>query len=285
MVQHPARTLPLMFGLAILAGTALLCLPFATRAGVTAPVLTALFTATSATSVTGLAVVDTNAFWSPFGQAVILCLIQVGGFGIMAGATLLGLLIRRRLRLGRRLLVQTETRSVELSDIRRVLMTLAIVTLVVELTLTGVLALRFHSAYDLAPADALWRGLFHAVSAFNNAGFSTFSDNLVGFAADGYVLVPVSLAVIVGGIGFPVIAELWAEWRQPTRWSIHVKLTLMGTALLLVVGGLGTAVAEWNNPSTLGQLTTEAKVLNAGVHAVMSRTAGFNTVDIAQLRP
>lgn len=228
-----------MFASVILLGSALLSLPWATQTGASPDLMTAVFTATSAAAVTGLITVDTATYWSPFGQGVILVLIQIGGFGIMAGATLLGLLIRRNLRLGRRLLVQAETRSVELSDVRRVLVTLAIVTLVTELVLTAVLAHRLHTVHGHSWPQALWHGLFHAVAAFNNAGFSTFSDNLVGFALDPLVLLPICLAVILGGIGFPVLAELWSEWRRPRQWSFHVKLTLAGTALLLAIGTFG----------------------------------------------
>lgn len=285
MNRHPARLLPLMFASVILLGSALLSLPWATQTGASPDLITAVFTATSAAAVTGLITVDTATYWSPFGQGVILVLIQIGGFGIMAGATLLGLLIRRNLRLGRRLLVQAETRSVELSDVRRVLVTLAIVTVVTELVLTAVLAHRLHTVHGHSWLQALWHGLFHAVSAFNNAGFSTFSDNLTGFARDPGILLPICLAVILGGIGFPVLAELWSEWRRPRRWSVHVKLTLAGTALLLAIGTLGVLVAEWNNTQTLASMATPTKILNGLTHSVMTRTAGFNTVDISQLRP
>jgi potassium uptake TrkH family protein len=276
---------PLAFLAAILLGAALLSLPWATATGDPAPLLTALFTATSATCVTGLITVDTATYWSPFGQVVILGLFQIGGFGIMTGATLLGLLISRRMKLGRRLIVQAETKSLQLVDMKSVLLTILWVTLTFELVVAVILTLRFHFGYGEAWGVAAWNGVFHSVSAFNNAGFSTFTDNLMGFALDPLVLLPLCAAVIVSGLGFPVINELLVEWRTPERWSIHAKLTLLGTGGLLVLGFLGVAVAEWNNVGTFSDMSTPAKMLNAFTHSVVSRTAGFNTVDVGQMRP
>ncbi|WP_426026933.1 TrkH family potassium uptake protein [Brevundimonas sp. TWP2-3-4b2] len=266
-------------------GTALLSLPWATATGDPAPLLTALFTATSATCVTGLITVDTATYWSLFGQVVILGLFQVGGFGIMTGATLLGLLISRRMKLGRRLIVQAETKSLQLVDVKGVLMTILWVTLTFELAVAVILTFRFHFGYGEPWGVAAWHGVFHSVSAFNNAGFSTFTDNLMGFALDPLVLFPLCAAVIVSGLGFPVINELLTEWRTPERWSIHAKLTLLGTGGLLVLGFLGVAVAEWNNVGTFSDMSAPAKMLNAFTHSVVSRTAGFNTVDVGQMRP
>ncbi len=276
---------PLAFLAIILLGTALLSLPWATATGDPAPLLTALFTATSATCVTGLITVDTATYWSLFGQVVILGLFQVGGFGIMTGATLLGLLISRRMKLGRRLIVQAETKSLQLVDVKGVLMTILWVTLTFELAVAVILTFRFHFGYGEPWGVAAWHGVFHSVSAFNNAGFSTFTDNLMGFALDPLVLFPLCAAVIVSGLGFPVINELLTEWRTPERWSIHAKLTLLGTGGLLVLGFLGVAVAEWNNVGTFSDMSAPAKMLNAFTHSVVSRTAGFNTVDVGQMRP
>lgn len=276
---------PLAFLMAIAAGTVLLSLPWATASGAPPSLLTALFTATSATCVTGLITVDTATYWSPFGQGVIFSLFQIGGFGIMAGATLLGMLISRRMRLGRRLVVQAETRSLELADVKRVLLTILGVTLIFEVAVAAVVTLRLHLGYGEPWPTALWNGLFHAVSAFNNAGFSTYSDSLTGFALDPLVLLPLCLAIVVSGFGFPVISELLAEWRTPARWSIHAKLTLLGTSGLLVLGFGGVLAAEWNNAATLGGMSLGGKALNALAHSMMSRTAGFNAVDIGGMRP
>lgn len=285
IVDHPARIVPLAFLATVLIGTVLLSLPWATTSGSAAPLLTALFTATSAACVTGLITVDTATYWSPFGQVVILGLFQVGGFGIMAGATLLGLLISRRMRLGRRLVVQAETKSLQLADVKAVLFTILGVTLVFEAVVAAVLTIRLHYGYGEPWGIAAWTGIFHAVSAFNNAGFSTFSDNLMGFALDPLILLPLCAAIIISGLGFPVINELLTEWRTPRKWSIHAKLTLVGTAGLLFVGFAGVVVAEWNNVGTMGEMSAGGKALSAFTHSVMSRTAGFNSVDVGQMRP
>lgn len=282
---QPARVVPAAFLAAVLAGTVLLLLPAATRAEGGAPLITALFTATSAVCVTGLAVVDTRTYWSPFGQGVILLLIQVGGLGLMTGATLLGLLVSRRLPLGRRLAAQMETRSVSLGDVREVVRLVLLVTLAVEASVAAVLILQLRFSYGEPWGAAVWNGVFHAVSAFNNAGFSTYSEGAVRFALDPVVLAPLMLAVIIGGLGFPVIHELRREWRTPAAWSIHAKLTIYGSLALLGAGALATLAAEWRNPATLGALPPPARVLNALFHSVMTRTAGFNSVDIGALRP
>lgn len=283
ILAHPARAVPASFLVAMLIGTALLMLPQAAN-GPGASFMTALFTATSAVCVTGLVVVDTPVFWSPFGVGVILVLIQIGGFGIMTGATLLGLLVGQRLPLRRRILAQAETRTLELGDVTGLLKLVAVVTLSVEAVIAVLLTLRLALGYGEPWPQAAWHGLFHAVSAFNNAGFSTYSDNLVGFASDPLILSPVMLAIIIGGIGFPVLYELRRELRRPDTWSVHTKITLLGTLLLLVGGFTMILAYEWSNPQTLGPLSTGEKLLGALFHSVQTRTAGFNSLDIAHLR-
>jgi trk system potassium uptake protein len=278
-VRRPGRVVVAGFGAGVLVGTLLLMLPAARVGPGGAKPLEALFTATSALCVTGLAVVDTATYWSPFGQVVILTLIQVGGFGVMALATLLGLLIARRLNLGSRVLAAAETKGIGLGDVRTVLLGVAKISLTVEAVTALVLAVRFATAYDEPVDRSLWLGVFHSVSSFNNAGFALFSDNLIGFAADPWICLPIAAAVIVGGLGFPVILELLRRHRQPGRWSVHTKLTLLMTAILLVGGTVFVTAAEWANPGTLGALDPPGRVLAGFFQSVMPRTAGFNSVD------
>lgn len=275
--------MPLAFLLAILAGTALLMLPLSRAGPGGAPFLTALFTSTSAVCVTGLIVVDTPTYWSGFGQGVILALIQVGGLGIMTGATMLGLLVTRRLRLSTRLIAQAETRSLALGDVAAILRLILLSTLIVEAVVAIALTLRLHLGYGLPWDAALWNGVFHSISSFNNAGFSTYSDNVVGFALDPIFLGPIMVAVILGGIGFPVLYELRRELFLPRLWSLHTKITLFGTALLLVAGTVIVLVYEWNNPATLGPMDTGGKLLSALFHSVVTRTAGFNSLDVGRM--
>jgi trk system potassium uptake protein TrkH len=269
------------FAAAIAVGTALLMLPVSTAGAARATGVEALFTATSAVCVTGLIVVDTPSYWSPFGHGVILALIQLGGLGILATASLLGLLISRRMGLHTRLVAAAETRTIDLGDVRTAVVGVLAVSALVEGVVAAVVTVRFMTTYGEPFGRAAWLGVFHGVSAFNNAGFALFSDNLVGFVADPWICLPITLAVIVGGVGFPVIIELRHRLRRPSRWSLHTKITLTMTALLVAVGTALVTVAEWSNPRTLGALDVPGKLLAGFVQGVMPRTAGFNSVDIA----
>lgn len=284
-IQHPARLVPLAFLVAITVGTILLLMPIARAGPGGAPLLIALFTATSAICVTGLAVVDIPTYWSGFGQAVILALFQVGGFGIMSGATLLALLVTRRLGLSTRLIAQAETRSVALGDVVAVLRLVLVVTIGVETLLAAILIPYLRFAYHEPWGQAIWHGVFHAVSAFNNAGLSTYPDSLVRFAADPFILVPIMVAVILGGLGIPVLYELRQKPNQPARWSVHTKLTLLGTAILLFGGFVVVLAFEWKNPTTLGPHAPASKLLGSMFYSAMTRSGGFNAFDTGQMRP
>lgn len=277
--------MPLAFLLVIAVGTVLLLLPAARQGPGQADPLTALFTATSAVCVTGLVVVDTPSYWSTFGQAVIMGLFQVGGFGIMTAATLLTLLVQRRLGLSNRMVVQLETKSYGLGDVRRLLVRIGVTMLICEAVLTLLLTTRFAIGYRQPVGEALWHGSFQAVSAFNNAGFSTYSTSMIGFATDWWIKVPLMLGIIAGGIGFPVLFELFRRPRPVRRWSINTRITVIGTVGLLAIGLAATLVLEWSNPSTLAPLGVLDKTLAAAFHSVSSRTAGFNSVDIGAMHP
>ena len=279
-LKNPAKLVPIAFLIAISIGTLLLMSPWARVGPDGAPFLTALFTAVSAVCVTGLIIEDTPNYWSNFGQVVILLLFQIGGFGIMTAATLLTLLVNRKFKLGSRLAAQAETKSTALGDVRGILKLVFAVTLLVELVVAIILLSRFRFGYGQTWGEAAWHGVFQSVSAFNNAGFSTFSDSLMSFAQDPWVLVPLMAAVVIGGLGFPVLYELRKSPRTPSRWSIHTKLTVMGSAILFLVGFVAFAVYEWSNPQTLGALTWPYRLLNAAVQSVMTRTAGFNSLNV-----
>lgn len=270
------------FGGAILAGTTLLALPMSRTGDGSAPLLTALFHSTSAVCVTGLATVDTGTYWSPFGQVVLLGLIQVGGFGIMALASLLGILVARRLGLGTLLNASAESRSLGSGDVRAVLIGVARVTVIVEVILAVALALRFALGYGMGVGEALWQGVFHSISAFNNAGFGLRPDNLVRYVDDPLVCLPIGAAVILGGIGFPVLFEL-RRHLAPAAWSLHTKLTVGASLVLLGAGTVLTLAGEWSNPGTLGPMDPSQKLHAAFFHSVVARTAGFNSVDISAM--
>lgn len=283
--QHPAQVVATGFGTAIGLGTLLLTLPIATTTGESAGWLAALFTATSAVCVTGLVVVDTESHWSVFGEVVIAGLIQIGGLGIMTLATLFTVLVAGRLGLRARMLAQAETKTLSMSDVRRVVRNVVLFSLLCEAVAAVVLTARFMIGYGEPFGRALYLGGFHAVSAFNNAGFALWPDSLIRFASDPWICLTIATAVIVGGIGFPVVFELARSWRHPSRWSVLTRITVGVTVILLVVGTLVFLATEWRNPGTLGGLDDPAKFLAAFFAAVMPRTAGFNSLDIAQMHP
>lgn len=282
---HPVRSVPLAFLAVILLGAGLLMLP-ASRTGAAEDVVTtAFFTAVSAVCVTGLITVDTATFWTPFGQGVILGLIQVGGFGIMSLATLLALFVRKSIGLRGQLVAQSETHTLNFGDVRHVLFRVARIMAAFEAATAVILTARFWIAYDDNPATALWHGAFHAVSAFNNAGFALYSDSLISFAEDPWIMIPICAAVIAGGLGFPVIIQLLKGHGGLKNWNIHLRLTVYGTLLLLAAGISLFAAFEWNRPETLGPLSLGGKLLGSLAGGVFPRTAGFNSIDYGAATP
>ncbi len=282
-MRHPAQFVVVAFAAAVALGALLLALPVARSGGGSAPLLVALFTATSAVCVTGLVVVDTPSYWSAFGELVILLLIQVGGFGIMTLASLLALLVSRRLGLSTRLTAQAETRTLGLGDVRRVLRGVALASILFEGTGALLLFLRLWTSYEESVGQAAYHGVFHSVSAFNNAGFALYSGNLIAFVGDPVVCLTIAVSVIAGGLGFPVLFELRRAPTKPRLWSLHTKITVGATIVLLVGGTLMITAIEWGNPATLGSLSVPGKLLAGFFQGVMPRTAGYNSVDYAQM--
>ncbi|WP_127507800.1 TrkH family potassium uptake protein [Actinoplanes solisilvae] len=281
VVRHPARLVVVGFAGAVLLGTALLSLPWATESGHGPPVVTALFTSTSAVCVTGLVIEDTGTYWSLFGQIVILALIQIGGLGIMTLASLLGLLVARRLRIRLQLGTQAETKALGVGHVRRVVVGVLRISLLMEAVVAVALTWRFAVGYDIGLTRSTYLGIFHAISAFNNAGFGLYADSLVRFATDPLICLPIAAAVIIGGLGFPVLLELRHELSHPRHWSLHTKITVGSSLVLLALGWVVFTLTEWSNDATLGPLSTPGKLLAGFTAAVMPRTAGFNSLDIA----
>ncbi|NUV96373.1 TrkH family potassium uptake protein [Streptomyces sp. KAI 90] len=284
-LRHPAQVVVVGFATAVAAGTGLLMLPVAKAGPGGAGAVDALFTATSSVCVTGLIVVDTPVYWSGFGQAVILGLIQVGGFGIMTFASLLVLLVSHRIGLKARLTAAAETKTLGLGDVRSVVTGVVKVSLLLEALTALVLSLRFATAYDEPWPRTVWLGVFHAVSAFNNAGFALYSDSLMGFATDPWICLPIALAVIAGGLGFPVLFELRRRWSRPWSWSLHTKIVMWASGIFLVGGSAFVTAIEWSNPGTLGPMDVPGKLLAGFFQGVMPRTAGFNSIDTSQMNP
>ncbi|AEH09334.1 MULTISPECIES: TrkH family potassium uptake protein [Protofrankia] len=281
--RGPALYVVAAFAAAIVVGTLALMVPYARAGHGGAPPLVALFTATSAVCLTGHVVVDTSSYWTPFGQTMIVLLVQVGGFGIMTAASLLALLVSRRLGLRGRLLAASETKTLGLGSVRRVVVGVVVLSVIVEAGVAVVLTLRFWTAYDTALHSAAWQGIFHAVSAFNNAGFALFPNNLTSFVTDPVISLVVLVAFVLGGLGFPVLFELRRTWRRPRRLSLHSKITLWVTAVLAAIGVGAQLVLEWTNPATLGPLAVPQKALAGLFQGMTPRTAGFNTLDFGAM--
>lgn len=285
LVSTPGRAVAVGFAGAIAVTAGLLSLPVASAGDRSTSLLEAVFTATSAVCVTGLVVVDTPEHFSLFGELVVMGAIQVGGVGIMTLASLLGLLVFRRLGLRTRMTAAAETKALGLGDVRRVLRSVILFSAFFEALAAVPLTLRWLTTYDEPFGRALYLGVFHSVSAFNNAGFALFSDSMIGFVHDPVISLVLCGAVIAGGLGFPVLHELRRELGSPRDWSLHTRLVVWTTLLLLLLGPLAVTAIEWTNADTLGAMGVGGKLLAGVFLGVMPRTAGFNSIDYAQVEP
>ena len=281
---HPALSLLLLFVVLISVGTVLLMLPVSAADGSATRFIDALFTATSASCVTGLVVVDTATHWSPFGQVVIMVLIQAGGFGIMAGSTLLLLIfLGRRTTLRDRVLVQESLGGLQLGTVTTILKRIAIFTIVTELIGAVILSISFMAGPEAGPRWhplGIWWGIFHSVSAFNNAGFDLTGGfrSLIPFVDDWVVLLTVAVLLTLGGLGFAIVGDALGK-RRWKRMALETKLVLATTAALLIGGTVLIGATEWSNPQTLGALPAEQRLLNALFESATLRTAGFTALD------
>lgn len=278
----PPRVLALSIAGLIVVGTFLLWLPVSTRPGLHTSLLDAFFTASSAVCVTGLIVVDTPNHFSTFGLIVLMLLVQLGGLGYMTISTVLAAALGRAVSMQERLSLQEGLNVQGLDGLLRFAFNVLKLTLVIEGA--GALLLTMYWWDDLGASRALGYGLFHAVSAFNNAGFTMWSDNLMRWRGDVLVNLVVSTLIILGGLGFFVITEV-SDRRRKVRLSVHTKLVLASSAILLTGGTLALYLLESGNPHTLGSLPEHEQWLVAWFHSVTARTAGFNTVNYALMTP
>lgn len=286
LARNPARTICLSFLLIIAVGTLLLMMPFSARSGRFTPPLDALFTATSATCVTGLVVYDTWSHWSGIGQGIILVLIQVGGLGLVTMSSFFNVLVGRRMGLHTADLAKESVNSDSFAGVRHMLRTVIIGTLLVELLGAAALACTFIPRMGLR--EGAVNSVFTSVSAFCNAGFDLMGQegtpfsSLTAFTENWAVTLPVMLLVILGGLGFVVWDDL-LRWRRTRTVTLHTWLVLRLTGALLLLGFFAFLLLEWSNPGTLGPLSLGGKLNAALFHSVSCRTAGFNTVDLAAL--
>ncbi|MDA8870167.1 TrkH family potassium uptake protein [Rhizobiaceae bacterium] len=277
--MSPPSVLLVLYSSLVVVGAGILKLPFAAVEPTSWS--DALFTSASAVTVTGLTVLDTGSHFTGFGQAVIALLIQLGGLGLMSFAVLILSALGMQVGLPRSVTLREDLGQTSLNNLGRLVKLIAVVFIVAEVAGTGALAFVFVPEHGWA--TGLWHALFHTISAFNNAGFALYPDNMVSYALDPTMNVVLPALFIAGGLGFVVIADLW----QHRRWSplmLHSKLMLVGTAAL-IVWGVGTfAALEWTNPGTLGLYDSwQDKMTVAWFQGVTPRTAGFNTVDYAAM--
>ena len=278
----PTQMMAVTFAVIIFAGAGLLCLPVASRSGESAGFLTALFTATSSTCVTGLILVDTWTQWSGFGQIVILCLIEVGGLGFMSAASLVVFILRGKIGLRQRMLMAQALSVDEMAGVVRLQKWVLLGSLIIQLTGALILFFRF-LALDHGLLRSLKWAVFHAVSAFCNAGFDITGviapgQSLIVFNDDPVVLITVMALITVGGLGFFVWEEV-ATVRSFRKFSVYTKLVLLTSAVLIAGGALVIGILEWSNPATLGSMPVSQKILNAFFQSVTVRTAGFTSID------
>lgn len=282
-LRYPGLGIVGAFAATIGLGALLLLLPVSQRSGGVGP-MEALFTAASAVTVTGLVVVDTGSAFSPIGQVVILGLIQIGGLGIMTLAGLFGIALNQRLGLWRGLAAATEIGVADIGEMRKLLRDLIRFVAASEAVLAALLTLGFLADGE-GPARAAYLGIFHSISAFNNAGFSVIAGGLEPYVGNWYLNLVIVAGFVLGGLGFPVVFEVRERWRGPRTWSLHTKVTLATTAVLLVSGTVLIALSEWTNDATLGTRPLDERILASFFHSATARTAGFNTVPIGALRP
>lgn len=293
--SSPARFAVLVFATLILLFTALLSLPAATASGKQAPFADALFTAVSTICVTGLSTVNMGEYWSPFGQVVIFVGVNVGAMGVLTLASILGLIISKRLGLRAKLIaagdtnpmrahggVVNEGQTVRLGEVGVLLRTVALSTLVIEAAL-AVLMYPSLLIGGVDPLTALWEAPYFAAMSFTNTGFSPNPNGILPFAHDYYFLTVMMAGVFLGSIGFPVIYTLWKHQWHVRRWTLHTKLTLITTVLLFFVGAIAFLTLEYDNPETFGSMDAWDTTFQSFFLSAMTRSGGFSVVDIGEL--
>nr|WP_245861290.1 potassium transporter TrkG [Compostimonas suwonensis] len=293
--KSPSRFAILVFASLVLVFTLLFSLPISTSSGQIAPLHDAFFTAMSVICVTGLATVDMATYWTPFGHVLIYVGVQIGGLGVLTLASILGLVISRRLGLRAKLMAASdsnpsrmhvgpvsESQAVRLGEVGNLLATVAISALVIEAVIALLLFPRM-LLDGVGVGDAVWHSLYYSAMAFTNTGFSPNAEGLAPFANDYWFLGTLMLGVFLGAIGFPVIYTLSRGLKSPRKWSVHVKLTLLTTLLLLVAGAATFIILEYANPKTFGHLNVGDTIFQSFFLSNMTRSGGFSTIDMNDL--
>lgn len=285
--MEPTQIMVMGFALVIFIGAILLNMPIATKTGESIGFLDALFTSTSAVCVTGLVAVDTSMYWSFFGQLIIITLIQIGGLGFMTVTTLFALIIKKRINLRERLLIQESLNQIDLSGLVKLTRYILLTTFLIEGIGALILSTVFIPQFGLY--KGIWYSIFHAISAFCNAGFDLMGvvsgpfSSLTSYVNNFTVTITISLLIILGGIGYPVILDVIKN-KKLSKLNLHSKIVIFSTITLILFGMIFIFVLEFNNPKTLGNLSFGGKILASFFQSVTLRTAGFNTIDLAVMR-
>lgn len=278
---NPPRVLALGFFGLILIGSMLLNLPIASADGNSIGILDALFTSASAVCVTGLIVVNTATHWSLFGQVVILLLIQIGGLGIMTMATMVALIMGKKISLKERLIIKEQMNQETMSGMVRLILYVLAMTFSIEAAGAILLSLKFIPEYGIY--EGIWFSVFHSISAFCNAGFDITGNSFMSYTDSPITIITLSVLIILGGTGFAVLNDL-AKHRKWVRLSLHTKLVVTMSGILLLLGTVFIFILEYSNPMTIGQMPFWEKLFSAFFASVVPRTAGFNSIDTAALR-
>lgn len=284
--MHPAQIMVIGFAAVILLGAIILNLPIVTQSGESVGFINALFTATSAVCVTGLVVVDTATYWNHLGQIIIITLIQVGGLGFMTIATMFALLTKKKINLRERLLIQESLNQKDLSGLVKLTRYVILITFLIEGI--GAILLSFTFIPQFGLGRGVWYSIFHAISAFCNAGFDLMGSvsgpftSLISYVDNFMIVITISMLIILGGIGFPVMLDV-INAKKFSKLNMHSKIVIITTGILIVIGTTLIFIVEFNNKNTLGTLSMPGKFLAALFQSVAARTAGFNTIDLPLL--
>ncbi|VYU09139.1 Trk family potassium uptake protein [Clostridium tertium] len=269
------QILALGFLIAIIIGAILLSLPISSSSGESTNLLDSLFTSTSAVCVTGLVTLDTSTHWSTFGQTVIMTLIEIGGLGFMSFAVLISLILGKKITLRERLVMQEAMNTYSIQGLVKMVKYVLIFTVSVQFFGALLLSTQFVPEYGIS--TGIFYSIFHSISAFCNAGFDLFGTSLMGYSSNTVVILVISALIIIGGLGFTVLLEIY-EFKGIKKLSLHSKIVILTTLILIVGGTLLMFLFELNNASTIGSMNIKDKVLNSFFASVSPRTAGFNSV-------
>ncbi|WP_330616132.1 TrkH family potassium uptake protein [Romboutsia sp. 13368] len=285
--MKPTQIMVIGYAIIILVGAILLSMPISTQNGESIGFLDSLFTSTSAVCVTGLVAVDTATYWSFFGQLIIITLIQIGGLGFMTVTTLFALIIKKRINLRERLLIQESLNQIDLSGLVKLTRYILLTTFLIEGTGALLLSTVFIPQFGIL--KGIWYSIFHAISAFCNAGFDLMGvvsgpfSSLTSYVNNFTISITISLLIILGGIGYPVILDVIKN-KKLSKLNLHSKIVIFSTVTLILFGMVFIFALEFNNPETLGNLSFGGKILASFFQSVTLRTAGFNTIDLGLMR-